>query len=110
ALDEMEQSFVIESLNPHSRHGQRRFNSDQERRKFGHEPIVLAARPLYAFSRGKAPGSAQPLFPFMAGLRLINNGIPIEHRVQLVIEKFAGGFFFFPSTATLFVDRSENYI
>src|SRR6185295_20178603 len=71
---------------------------------------MLAAGALHAFSGGKAPGSAQLLFPFTAWLGLVNHGIPIEHRVQTVIEEFAGGFLLGPSGATLLIDRRENQI
>src|SRR5438132_12895435 len=71
---------------------------------------MLRAAPLDAFSGGEAPGSAQFLFPFMAGIRLMNESIPIEHRVQPVIEEFARCFLLRPSRATLLVDGCENDI
>src|SRR5262249_56665875 len=40
----------------------------------------------------------------------MNDRIPIEHREQSVIEEFAGGLLFCPSTATILVYRSENRI
>src|SRR3989442_8651885 len=71
---------------------------------------MLGATPLEASSSRQAPGSAQFLFPFMAGIGLINERIPREHRIQPIIEEFASRFLLRPSGATLFVDGCENDI
>src|SRR5439155_21902015 len=72
--------------------------------------IMLASGPLYDFVRRKTPVSTQLLSPFMANFGLVNNRIPIEHRVQAVIEEFAGGFLLRPTGAAFFIDRSQNHV
>src|SRR5947209_1639121 len=71
---------------------------------------MLRAAPLDAFSAGEAPASAQFLFPFTAGIGLMNERIPREHRVQPIIEEFASRFLLRPSGATLLIDGCENNI
>src|SRR2546425_7314283 len=71
---------------------------------------MLGAAPLDAFSGGEAPGPTQFLFPFMAGIGLMNERIPIEHRMYAVIEEFARCFILRPSGATLLIDGRENDI
>ena len=68
----------------------------------GWEPALHGEQIVIA--RGKTPVSAKLLFPLMSGLRPVNHGIPIKHRVQTVIEEFAIGLFVCPPNGALFID------
>ena len=110
SLDEKEKRVVTEPLNLHSGRRQSGFDSRQERRKLGQQTIVLAARALDAFVRRETERAPHFLLPFTAGFRPVNDRIPMEDRVQPIIEEFAGGFFLEPSGAALCVDRRQNRI
>ena len=102
--------MVVEPLNLHPRRYQRRFNPSQERCEFSQKPVVLTARALYAFFRGQSKGMAQSLLPLAARLALVNDRIPVEDRVEPVIEEFPSGFLLRPSGAMLCVNRSQNCV
>ena len=108
SLDEKEKRFVTEPLNLHSGRRQSGFDSREERCKLGQQTIVLAARALDAFVRRETERAPHFLLPFTAGFRPVNDGLPMEDRVQPIIEEFAGGFLFGPAGRSFPIDRSQN--
>ena len=98
------------SLNEHPCRCKGRFNASQKGCEFRQIAVMLGASPPHAFTGRKTPASPYLLLPLVPGFGMVNDRIPIKHRVWTVIVEFAGRFFRRPSRATLFVDRSENYI
>src|SRR2546426_4093934 len=100
----------MKSLNEHPCRCKGRFNASQKGCEFRQIAVMLAASPPQAFVGRKTPASAHLVLPFVAEFGMVNDRVPIKHRVWTVIVEFAGCFFRRPSRAALLVDRSENYI
>src|SRR6266571_3213287 len=91
SLDEKEKRFVTEPLNLYSGRRQSGFDSREERCKLGEQTIVLAARALDACVRRETERAPHFLLPSPAGFGPVDARIPMEDRVQPIIEGFDGG-------------------